>query len=536
MITMLYNVRWATGLALLITLVAVVFYSLAKNPARFGHFHDDGIYAVTAKALATGQGYRILSLPDHPAQTKYPPFYPFLLSIIWRVRPDFPENLTALLWLSVITAGLALILCYGYLVRRGYADRGIALIILTMMAFNWRILYLSGGLYTELLYLALSILALWFAERYLDEGREWLGVATGVFLGLTCLTRTIGITLVVAVGFNYLIKRQYRKMCMALAVSTLFIIPWFLWQHLAKSPTGSPTTLYYTNYIGDFRTFVTDVGFISNVVITNLPFLLVFTPPALCWALENAQLKDPIFLPLLLLSFALMTLGYLRSWRYGVSLPGLYMVFYFGILLLWPYPHYDRFLIPLLPFLMLFMLRQLKILTSPLFKAPPGQGRAPAVAIGILCLIASTGIYSYGHGIFSLLGKDHSYVRYAELQKPVLAWVRANTLPDDIILCYSDPLVYLHTGRHTMRSILSHNHRGFYTGELDIRQDLALLSILGVSRANYLLLFTGDFEEPNAQRVRESIDQMIAGNPGLFELVYETSKPLAKIYRVLQRP
>ena len=47
---------------------------------------------VTAKAIATGQGYRIPSLPGVPFAVKYPPIFPAFLSIAWRIRPDFPGS------------------------------------------------------------------------------------------------------------------------------------------------------------------------------------------------------------------------------------------------------------------------------------------------------------------------------------------------------------------------------------------------------------------------------------------------------------
>ena len=74
-------------------------YAIALAAPAAGTFHDDGIYVVTARALAEGQGYRIISLPDSPTQTKYPILFPWLLSLVWRVAPSFPENL---LWLRAI--------------------------------------------------------------------------------------------------------------------------------------------------------------------------------------------------------------------------------------------------------------------------------------------------------------------------------------------------------------------------------------------------------------------------------------------------
>ena len=58
-----------------------------------GLFHDDGIYAVVAKSLSDGAGYRIISLPTAPDQTKYPFLYSYILSWLWSLDPKFPDNI-----------------------------------------------------------------------------------------------------------------------------------------------------------------------------------------------------------------------------------------------------------------------------------------------------------------------------------------------------------------------------------------------------------------------------------------------------------
>src|SRR6185503_2597184 len=126
-----------------IVLIVILFassglYYAAIAPERFGSYHDDSIYATTAKALATGQGYRIISLPSEPAQTKYPPFYPWLLSLIWRVYPSFPENVTPLTLLSAISTLAFMCLSYRYLTSRDYATRWQALFAVGLAALNWR--------------------------------------------------------------------------------------------------------------------------------------------------------------------------------------------------------------------------------------------------------------------------------------------------------------------------------------------------------------------------------------------------------------
>src|ERR1051326_3820416 len=86
------------ALILLIAPSAVFLWFHSDMPA-FGDIHDDSIYYVSAKSLAEGH-YRIENLPEQPNQTKYPPLYPALLSIAWRIQPRFPQNLPIAAWLS----------------------------------------------------------------------------------------------------------------------------------------------------------------------------------------------------------------------------------------------------------------------------------------------------------------------------------------------------------------------------------------------------------------------------------------------------
>ena len=77
-----------------------------------GVYHDDGIYVITAKALAQGAGYRLINLPNSPLQTKYPILYPALLAIIWKIWPSFPKNLVAMQGVSLCAGAASVALSY----------------------------------------------------------------------------------------------------------------------------------------------------------------------------------------------------------------------------------------------------------------------------------------------------------------------------------------------------------------------------------------------------------------------------------------
>src|SRR6266478_423278 len=86
------NLTSANHILIAVLAGSFTLYLFAVTPDNFGYYHDDSLYLVSAKALATAQGYRVISLPGNPVQTKSPPAYPFLLSLAWRAYPSFPGN------------------------------------------------------------------------------------------------------------------------------------------------------------------------------------------------------------------------------------------------------------------------------------------------------------------------------------------------------------------------------------------------------------------------------------------------------------
>ena len=65
----------AAAFLLLLALVAKPVWE-GREQWHWGQGMDDGIYWVTAKALADGAGYRAVSLPGQPYEIKFPPLGP----------------------------------------------------------------------------------------------------------------------------------------------------------------------------------------------------------------------------------------------------------------------------------------------------------------------------------------------------------------------------------------------------------------------------------------------------------------------------
>src|SRR5262245_47319401 len=94
-----------------------------------GMFQDDAWYALLGKALATGQGYTLINSPSPGILPLYPPAFPFLLSIFYRLSPSFPDNIWLLKSLSVAAMLGMGVLTYRYLIRTRSLEPRLALSI-----------------------------------------------------------------------------------------------------------------------------------------------------------------------------------------------------------------------------------------------------------------------------------------------------------------------------------------------------------------------------------------------------------------------
>jgi hypothetical protein len=94
-------------------MVLVLAIYLLRLDHVVGLYGDDGWYALLAKALATGQGYTLINLPTSEIKPAFPPGFPFLLSLAWRLAPQFPQNLWLLKAVSIMAMfGVGLVAYY----------------------------------------------------------------------------------------------------------------------------------------------------------------------------------------------------------------------------------------------------------------------------------------------------------------------------------------------------------------------------------------------------------------------------------------
>ena len=330
---------------LLLLIPSGVYLSHFDDMPQFGDLQDDGVYYASAKSLADGGTYRIESLPGEPAQTKFPPLYPLLLSIAWRIDPHFPDNLRLAAWISWLALPAVLFLSAAYLPKLGVTGWR-AWLLLCLLAINPYVVFYSSHLMTELPFLALILCTMLMVERSVEgEGPFAWPVAAGVVAGLTYLTRSAGIAMLPAAIAYLGFRRQWRKAIWFTAAMAPFIAGWMLWARIHQVHTADSALMHYTDYFGYEIYTLKRVG-LGTLLWKNIDGLLWGLGSLLQPKFANSQ-----FLKILASVMAVaMISGVVRIVRRGHGM--LYALFAAGsslILIVYFYPPDERLVVPFLP-------------------------------------------------------------------------------------------------------------------------------------------------------------------------------------------
>src|SRR5215470_5589072 len=166
--------RTAAGVLLFAILLAHFSGVRALNPpGLFGLSQDDSLYFSSAKALAEGRGYILPSLPGAPAATKYPILYPWLLSQVWRLNPNFPANLSWATALTYFFSLAAIFLCYFFCRNALGLQRLQSLAVACFFALHATFVFYSARLMTDVPFAALTLCFLLLVSRAGEPEASW---------------------------------------------------------------------------------------------------------------------------------------------------------------------------------------------------------------------------------------------------------------------------------------------------------------------------------------------------------------------------
>ncbi|HSL71073.1 MAG TPA: hypothetical protein VK864_12585, partial [Longimicrobiales bacterium] len=240
------NARLLPVLVVALVLVAAI---VSITPWPVGTIQDDATYVILAKSLASGEGYRQLNLPGAPRVTHYPPGYPLFLAGLWRIWPDFPNNIVVFKYANAFLLALAALGAYAFARKRmqlNAATAGVAALAGTACVL---VLYVSSVVLSEALFLALLFPGLLAADDAVRKGTVPAAVAAGALGGVLALVRTIGIALVPAVVLALVLRKRWGAAVAALATSIGVLAPWQIWANAHARDIPDVVSAKYGGYL-----------------------------------------------------------------------------------------------------------------------------------------------------------------------------------------------------------------------------------------------------------------------------------------------
>jgi hypothetical protein len=442
------DARLATLLVFAVVLGAGV---LSITPHPLGVFSDDGMYAVLARALAEGKGYRFINLPGAPSGTHFPPVYPLLLAALWKLFPAFPQNVLVFKGANVLLNAVAAALAFRFGERTLGLPRWAAGATALLAGVAIPSLLLAGMVMSEPLFLVLLLCALPLAERVRSHSTARGAIAVGAMGGLLMLTRSIGIAFVVGSVVALLVARRWRHAGLVAATAIAFAAPWQLW--VARHDDELPPVLRgkYGSYAGWMSRGVSAHGseFVVRTVAANVATgsrmtLTPLRPPLV-----------PVLVPFVMLAGIVCTVVGCR--RLAVRAPVTFLVLgaYVSVVLLWPFDP-TRFLWGIWPMLMLLVASTVAELWPLARGAARVASARPAVrltsralsAAGVACAL----LLVAGSTYYTVIGHQRHWYASLALKRettarPVLEWVLAATQPGDVVASDEETMVFLYTGR-----------------------------------------------------------------------------------------
>lgn len=400
----------------------------------FGRYFDDGLYLASAQGLAQGQGYRLMSLPEAPPQVKYPPLVPAMMSLAWRMQPEFPAVLGAASWLAWLP--LPLVLGVSALWLRTLALSAAARWgILAALAVNYHLLLSSRQVMTDLWGLGFTLAALVAFARGAP-------ILAGLAVAAACLTRTAGLPLLLVLpAFALWERRWWDAGRIALAAAPALL--WWYGRKLLLAPAVADTFTYAYSEYGDH---LQPARILDNLphYISSVGWLFVSGGPEAWWT---------GFLPTVF--FVGGVAGLVRAWP---AMPAIRPYIAFGliysvIVLCWRFTPQPRFLLPLLPLFAVGLAGETGRLVHLVRLSWARGSRGGAVAVATLFgLLVGYAFWTGVHGLAVKLPQDFATDRVSRARlEPFLGWARASLPAQARVAGSFDGWFYLETGRRGAR-------------------------------------------------------------------------------------
>ncbi len=466
--------RWRIYAGVLAALVLLI-YGLRLDRA-VGLYVDDAWYVLLGQALATGEGYRLTNSPSPGILPFYPPGYPFLLSLVFRLAPTFPQNLPflkAVSCLAMFGLGCAV---YVYFRRVRVVAPLVALGLAGAVVLNPALVFLATSTtMSECVFMVWQVLTVLAVERCVSAKEEasalrWAGGAA-VLGAAMFLTRAASGAVMLAIVLYLAKERRWRPLAVFALMSALLLGPWLAYSGLnavtpaQKAEQNNYIVYRYSESFWHRRAGYPNQGILSledipGRMLENAAHILDYDVGALfvdplfrALVIGDWRLKSTFFTSALSYLLSLLVgLGFILGWRARLTLAELAVPLTLLVTVAWPFPPI-RFLLPLLPWLVFYLLlgceaawrKMMQLRLAPL-----------KLTYGVLAVLLALNLYGTVTHIIAIhrTGPNRAYwLRIFEENEALIKWAGDNLPTNDVIATQNPGLVYLYTKRKTIGSL-----------------------------------------------------------------------------------
>lgn len=446
----------AVGLTVIAGALAVAFVRYDG----LGSFADDGVsYMVMARYLAPYLSH-VPAIDAAFLDQPYPPLFPLLL-VATGGAADYVRAHVVVAACFVAAA----LLIYAW-AKQTLNSGWYALAALALFAASPGAWINMLGILSENLYLALSLAVLgYYGSRFNEpHPRPGQAVLLGVLLGLTILTRTVGVSLLAAYVVSTVLRRGRRAPVrwLPVVVAVLPVAAWYFWRPAAGPYAYTLDLLHLATTVFGGNDAAGGLGGWIAPQLTLLPQVWL-TALMIYWR-ENT---DPAVL--IAAAWGLLALYGLFSRLERNRMDAWYVLFHLLILLVWPYPgQFNRFVYGLLPLLLVYGIATLFDIER-VIGTTVRRHLIPATALAAaLAIVLPTATFLAGRAGYRTKIPGMDFTRVADFyRKPDLALaerlalrhealrqdmdrIRDSTEPDAVVMWYKPDYLALLAGRRSV--------------------------------------------------------------------------------------
>jgi len=471
---------------------------------------DNASYYMLGKALWQGEGYVSINSVFKSPNNHFPPGYPVIISGLLHVWDSF----TAVKLLNGILLLCTLMLSY-LLVRDISGNDAVAMISIPFLLVNTHLLRFSTIMMSEIPFLFFSLLSIYFFfKAYNQTGKREITnyIAAFIFFMVAFYIRTLGIALLASFGLVVIfdLKKKWKVLAAFIPAFVLSYAPWWLRsQHL-----GGNSYIKQLVMINPYRPELgrLNVGDLYVRIIKNIERYITREIPDVLFPFKTFDYRDEASIGEWItgvLIAVIIIVGIVNLKRYKKLVVG-YMGSTFVVLLLWPDVWVGvRFVLPLLPFLLMGFLNGVQYLLTAIHKKLIFTKIMPFWAV-LLILIA---FYPDVRNLHQKARKRYEpkWNNYFAIAK----WFRKREITGVVVSCRKPVMFYLFSGTFTT------NYK--YT-----QDDKDLIADLKVRKTDYVVI-----DQLGYSSTIRYLIPAIQNNSDQFELILHFEQPDTYLLKLL---